>query len=210
MSGAGDCFLAWLVAARCFDLSWQEASAIAHVAGKLYVCGFANRPVEVAEFRYGVNPRSKIMNRNDVRSAFGDARIAFTNGCFDLALTSGHLHTLQWAREQGDVLVVGVNSDASVRRLKGTGRPVDCALERMRRLEALACVDAVVSFGEDTPEALMDVIQPVMIVKGHDYEGKEVPGAAKWPVGIAPDSGTTRHSSDFLNGVANHVAVQPK
>ncbi|MBK6941305.1 MAG: D-glycero-beta-D-manno-heptose 1-phosphate adenylyltransferase [Planctomycetes bacterium] len=102
-------------------------------------------------------------------------RIVFTNGCFDL-LHAGHVRYLAWARSQGDVLVVGVNSDDSVRRLKGPQRPFVAEEDRQTLLAALAAVDYVTVFDEDTPEALIREIRPDVLVKGADWEGKEVAG----------------------------------
>jgi D-beta-D-heptose 7-phosphate kinase/D-beta-D-heptose 1-phosphate adenosyltransferase len=95
-------------------------------------------------------------------------RVVFTNGCFDL-LHVGHVRCLEAARRLGDRLVVGVNSDASVRRLKGTGRPVVPAARRAEVLAALACVDWVVIFGETTPLALIRSLRPAVLAKGGDW-----------------------------------------
>jgi D-beta-D-heptose 7-phosphate kinase/D-beta-D-heptose 1-phosphate adenosyltransferase len=95
-------------------------------------------------------------------------RVVFTNGCFDL-LHVGHVRYLQEARELGDALVVGVNSDASVRRLKGPGRPLTAARERAEILAALACVDFVTIFGAATPLRLIRAIRPDVLVKGGDW-----------------------------------------
>jgi rfaE bifunctional protein nucleotidyltransferase chain/domain len=103
-----------------------------------------------------------------------------TNGCFDL-LHVGHVRNLRAARAFGDVLVVGVNDDASVRRLKGAGRPIVPAVERAELLAALWCVDAVVLFGEDTPMAALERLRPEVHCKGADYAppaGKPIPEAA--------------------------------
>jgi rfaE bifunctional protein nucleotidyltransferase chain/domain len=94
--------------------------------------------------------------------------VVWTNGCFDL-LHVGHVRGLQEARSLGDVLVVGVNSDASVRRLKGAGRPIVPAAERAELLAALACVDRVLVFGEDTPSAVLGRLRPDVHCKGEDY-----------------------------------------
>jgi phosphoheptose isomerase len=105
--------------------------------------------------------------------------VVWTNGCFDL-LHVGHVCGLEAARDLGDVLVVGVNSDASVRSLKGPGRPIIAAAERMRILAALACVDYVVGFDEATPEVVLSRLQPDVHCKGGDYmppHGKPVPEA---------------------------------
>jgi len=102
--------------------------------------------------------------------------VAFTNGVFDL-LHPGHVDVLAAARAEGDVLVVGVNSDASVRRLKGSGRPVRNQTERTTLLAALECVDVVVVFDEDTPIEVVRALTPDVIVKGGDYAPAAVVGA---------------------------------
>jgi rfaE bifunctional protein nucleotidyltransferase chain/domain len=102
-------------------------------------------------------------------------RIVFTNGVFDL-LHPGHIRYLQQARELGDALVVGVNGDASVRRNKGPGRPITPADERAELVAALACVDAVVVFHEDTPAEVIRRIQPDVLVKGADWPADRIVG----------------------------------
>ncbi|MBD3336260.1 MAG: D-glycero-beta-D-manno-heptose 1-phosphate adenylyltransferase [Candidatus Eisenbacteria bacterium] len=103
-------------------------------------------------------------------------RLVFTNGCFDL-LHPGHIHLLQAAAAEGDALVVGLNGDASVRRLKGPDRPVLSELERARQLLALPWVDAVVLFEHDTPLELITRLEPDVLVKGGDYHQADVVGA---------------------------------
>ncbi len=105
-----------------------------------------------------------------------DGRVVFTNGVFDL-LHPGHVDLLLGARRQGDALVVGINSDASVRRLKGPGRPVRSAAERAVVLAALAMVDAVVVFEQDTPLELIRALEPDVLVKGGDYTEATIVGA---------------------------------
>ncbi len=102
-------------------------------------------------------------------------RVVFTNGVFDL-LHPGHLRYLQQSRELGDALVVGVNSDRSVRAIKGPSRPVTPELERAEILAALSCVDVVVLFDEDTPSALITRLRPDVLVKGADWAGRDIPG----------------------------------
>jgi D-beta-D-heptose 7-phosphate kinase/D-beta-D-heptose 1-phosphate adenosyltransferase len=104
-------------------------------------------------------------------------RVVFTNGVFDL-LHPGHIDVLLGARRQGDALVVGLNSDASVRRLKGPTRPVRSESERAYVLASLAMVDAVVVFGQDTPLELIRLLQPDVLVKGGDYTEDTIVGAA--------------------------------
>lgn len=101
--------------------------------------------------------------------------IAFTNGCFDL-LHSGHLDTLERTKRLADVLVVGINSDASVRRLKGPSRPVVPQAERARLVAALKPVDYVVIFSEETPLQVIQTLQPDLLAKGGDWSAKEVVG----------------------------------
>ena len=102
-------------------------------------------------------------------------KIVFTNGCFDI-LHAGHVSVLEFARSKGDVLVVGVNSDASVRRLKGPTRPVNKQADRALVLAALQAVDAVCVFGEDTPYNLIKLVRPDVLVKGGDYKPSEIVG----------------------------------
>jgi D-glycero-beta-D-manno-heptose 1-phosphate adenylyltransferase len=109
------------------------------------------------------------------RSRNAGKRIVFTNGVFDL-LHPGHLRYLQQARELGDILIVGVNSDRSVRANKGAGRPITPELERVEILEALRCVDAVVVFDEATPHELIAALQPDVLVKGADWAEDAIVG----------------------------------
>jgi len=107
---------------------------------------------------------------------FKDKKIVFTNGCFDI-LHLGHIELLVKAKGLGNVLIVGLNSDSSVRNIKGPHRPVNSQHARSFTLAALSAVDAVILFDEDTPEKLIRLIQPDILVKGQDYEGKEIVGS---------------------------------
>jgi rfaE bifunctional protein nucleotidyltransferase chain/domain len=109
------------------------------------------------------------------RAHRGDRRVVFTNGCFDL-LHPGHLQTLEAARALGDALIVGINSDASVRKLKGAGRPVVCGQERAEILAALECVDAVVIFNDLTPQETIAALLPDLLVKGGDWADDQIIG----------------------------------
>lgn len=102
-------------------------------------------------------------------------RLVFTNGCFDI-LHRGHVEYLQQARTHGDILVVGLNSDESVARLKGEGRPIVPQEDRAVILAALACVDYVVYFAQDTPDELIRALAPEVLVKGADYQVNEIVG----------------------------------
>ena len=105
-------------------------------------------------------------------------RVVFTNGCFDV-LHPGHIHSLETARGLGDCLIVGLNGDESVRRLKGAGRPVIPAGERAEILASLECVDAVVVFEDLTPEKVIAALLPDVLVKGGDWPGNQIVGRAE-------------------------------
>ena len=126
------------------------------------------------------DPREKILTWDRARmwraGLTGQGRVVFTNGVFDL-LHTGHLDVLLAARRVGDFLVVGVNSDSSVRRLKGTSRPVRDQAARCYVLAALAMVDAVVVFDQDTPLELIRALRPDVLVKGGDYTEATMVGA---------------------------------
>jgi D-beta-D-heptose 7-phosphate kinase/D-beta-D-heptose 1-phosphate adenosyltransferase len=103
-------------------------------------------------------------------------KIVFTNGCFDI-LHYGHVKYLQDAKKLGDFLVIGVNSDASIKRLKGKDRPIVQEKDRLRTLAALGCVDFLVKFSQDTPRELIKRLQPDILVKGADWKGKTIVGS---------------------------------
>lgn len=102
-------------------------------------------------------------------------KIVFTNGCFDI-LHSGHVSYLNEAKDQGDLLVVGLNSDASVKRLKGSDRPINSEADRKFLLENLKCVDCVIIFDEDTPYELIATLKPAVLVKGGDWKIEQIVG----------------------------------
>lgn len=128
--------------------------------------------------------------------------IVFTNGCFDL-LHPGHMDYLQKAKTLGDVLIVALNSDDSVRQIKGESRPVNSLNDRMAMLAALECVDFVTSFQEDTPYNLIDAIKPDILVKGGDYTKDEIVGAD-----IVEDNGGELKILDFLPGYSSSDLIK--
>jgi rfaE bifunctional protein nucleotidyltransferase chain/domain len=109
-----------------------------------------------------------------VRARLAGKRVVFTNGVFDI-LHAGHVQILQQCRELGEALVVGLNTDESVRRLKGPNRPVNTLEDRAAVVAALRCVDAVVAFGEADPSAVLDRLRPDIHVKGGDYDAERMP-----------------------------------
>lgn len=134
-----------------------------------------------AETAAPFDPARKIVTREQLVARLGrprEATVVFTNGCFDV-LHRGHAEYLAMARALGDLLVVGVNSDASVRRLKGPSRPVNGEDDRAFVLAALASVDYVTVFDEDTPYELIGALVPDVLVKGGDYTKEEIVGAAE-------------------------------
>lgn len=126
--------------------------------------------------------KSKIWNMNQELNwqlavwRFHDEKIVFTNGCFDI-LHKGHIDYLARAASEGSLLIVGLNTDASVKRIKGENRPIQDQDSRALALAALGFVGAVVFFDEDTPHDLIKIIQPDILVKGNDYEPKDIVGA---------------------------------
>jgi len=138
-------------------------------------------PLKSITMKMTHNSADKIISRKDAARWVREQqerglRVVFTNGCFDL-LHPGHVDYLEEARSLGDALIVAVNTDASVRRLeKGPGRPVNPEHDRARVLAALAAVDRVVLFDEDTPLQILTALQPDVLVKGGDYRLEEVVG----------------------------------
>ena len=137
--------------------------------------------------------RSKILTKEEMvtereRLAAENHCVVFTNGCFDI-LHCGHVAYLNFAREQGDVLILGMNSDASVKRNKGEDRPIHCEEDRAEVLAALECVDYVVLFDEDEPVSLIEALLPDVLVKGEDWahyvSGREAVEAAGGKVVLA-------------------------
>lgn len=158
---------------------------------------------------------SKIVGRQALRELLSDAKLQgkqsiFANGCFD-ALHVGHIRYLEGARNEGDVLVVGVNDDASVALLKGPGRPILHEKARAQLVAALRAVDYVVLFGESTVESLLEFLRPDVHAKGTDYTADTVPEratAARLGIRVAIVGDAKDHSTrDFLDSVrkAPHV-----
>jgi D-beta-D-heptose 7-phosphate kinase/D-beta-D-heptose 1-phosphate adenosyltransferase len=182
VTGAGDTVVA--VLAACLGSGWDlaEACRLANRAAGIAVSHPGTYVVHAEELAMawkGVSP--KILNREVARRRLVEARrrgrtIVFTNGCFDL-LHAGHLACLEGSKRLGDLLVVGLNSDVSVRGLKGDSRPVIGEANRASLLAGLACVDVVVLFEEPTPEALIQELEPNVLVKGGDYTTEQIAGA---------------------------------
>ena len=186
-TGAGDAVLAMLAAAVAAGADFKQAVQMANIAGGLEVEKFGCVPITrdevLAELRIEHHRRvGKLRALDDLLSELTLRRdrgqtVAFTNGCFDI-LHRGHVEYLAEAAEHGDVLVVGLNTDASVRRLnKGDDRPINAQEDRAAVLGGLEAVDYVILFDEDTPENLIHAIKPNVLVKGEDWKDKGIAGA---------------------------------
>lgn len=187
VSGAGDAVIATIALALAGGLQMETAIQLANVAGGIAVSKIGTMPVTRDELLLQLMPEIELKAEEKVLSlealqarvsAWRSAgeRVVFTNGCFDL-LHVGHITLLEDARREGDRLVVAINTDASVSTLKGPTRPIVGERERARMLAALSAVDAVVTFGEQTPIMVIEAIRPDVIVKGGDYDEDSIVGA---------------------------------
>ena len=189
VSGAGDTVMAVLSAMLAMNADFESAMRAANAAAAVVVGKRGTATVSVAELRSRILPAATLASEEKIvfdwslldehmaewRKA--GLRIGFTNGCFDL-LHPGHIKLLAGARAACDRLVLGLNGDDSVRRLKGEGRPVQPVQSRAEVLAALEAVDLVVVFDEDTPEQLIARVKPTVLVKGSDYKREDVVGHA--------------------------------
>lgn len=183
VTGAGDTTIAYLAACMANGFDIQECVEIANFAAGIQVGKVGTSSVYWTEIRDRLADKKevavhKILDSKGVkffRKNHRDKKVVFTNGCFDI-LHIGHVRYMQEAAKLGDILVIGLNSDASVKRLKGPERPVNTEMERAELLCALGFVDYVVIFDEDTPYNLISEIQPDVLVKGGDYQPNEVAG----------------------------------
>ncbi|MES9944840.1 MAG: bifunctional D-glycero-beta-D-manno-heptose-7-phosphate kinase/D-glycero-beta-D-manno-heptose 1-phosphate adenylyltransferase HldE [Candidatus Thiodiazotropha sp.] len=183
VTGAGDTVIGVLGGGMAAGMPIQEAAGLANVAAGLMVAKLGAGSVSLGELKGALRRQGDfhtILTRDELREATHEARyqgerIVMTNGCFDI-LHEGHVRYLQQAKQQGDRLVVAVNDDDSVQRLKGAGRPINGINQRMAVLAGLASVDWVVPFSEDTPESLICEIKPDLLVKGGDYQPQEIAG----------------------------------
>ena len=210
VSGAGDTVVATLAALLAAGSDFAQATRIANAAASVVVGKRGTAVVTPAELRARILPAAALAAAEKIAFDWGVAedrvrewraqgqRVGFTNGCFDI-LHPGHVKVLAEARAQCDRLVVGLNGDASVTRLKGAGRPIQDAHARADVLAALEAVDLVVVFEQDTPLELIKCIRPKVLIKGGDYTRDTVVGAAEVEadggevviVGLLPGHSTT-------------------
>ncbi|OYY03192.1 MAG: bifunctional heptose 7-phosphate kinase/heptose 1-phosphate adenyltransferase [Acidocella sp. 35-58-6] len=187
VSGAGDTVVATLAAAMAVQVPLFEAARLANIAGGIVVGKVGTAVARPNELLAAITPVTGALRKIVTASAAAEAaerwhmrgyKVGFTNGCFDL-LHPGHVHLLEQCRAMCDRLIVGMNSDASVKRLKGPSRPVQPEAARAAVLASLASVDLVCMFEEDTPLNTLTLIKPDILIKGADYTRETVVGAAE-------------------------------
>jgi D-beta-D-heptose 7-phosphate kinase/D-beta-D-heptose 1-phosphate adenosyltransferase len=184
VTGAGDTFVAWLAAGTCAGLAPEEASRLANAAAGIAVSRSGVAVVSPWEVRGALIPSGlgrKLIAPGALQTLGEELhrqnkKIVFTNGCFDF-LHAGHVAFLQQAREMGDVLVLGMNDDPGIGRLKGPMRPIIGQQQREVLLASIEAVDYLVPFSEDTPDVLIKALRPDLLVKGGNYEVGGVQGA---------------------------------
>jgi D-beta-D-heptose 7-phosphate kinase/D-beta-D-heptose 1-phosphate adenosyltransferase len=185
VTGAGDTFISVLAASYAADSSFEDAVNIANAAASVVVGKLGAATVTKNEIENELNRSSEIIGKiisqsellEKVKSLRVEGKkIVMTNGCFDI-LHSGHVEYLSKAKELGDILIVAVNSDSSVNKIKGGSRPINKINDRMTVLSSLQAVNWLVEFGQDTPEDLVNAILPDVLVKGGDYKVEEIVGS---------------------------------
>ncbi len=184
VTGAGDTVISVIAAALACGETLVDSTAVANIAAGIVVGKLGTAAITESELRLALKGEQEhdlgVVSKETLLAAVADAkirgeRVIMTNGCFDI-LHAGHVSYLEQARQMGDRLIVAVNSDESVKRLKGEKRPIVPLSQRMAVLAGLASVDWVVSFSEDTPESLICDVLPDVLVKGGDYKAEDVAG----------------------------------
>lgn len=207
-AGAGDTFVTTLAVALAAGLSASAAADMAAAAAAVAVSKAHTATCSLEELRHYVAgrqpPETRLENLLPILEEYRrqNRRIVLTNGCFDI-LHRGHITYLGQARRLGDVLIVGVNTDDGIRRLKGAGRPINSLSDRMGVLAGLASVDHVVSFDEDTPHRLIEAVRPHVFVKGGDYTRATLPEAE-----LVEQLGGTVKILPFLNDRSTTRIIQ--
>ena len=214
VTGAGDTVIAVLATMLAQGNNLEAAARAANVAAGIVVGKLGAASVSYDELSRAMNVKpgevyteSSVVTEAELLNAVVDAKsrsesIIMTNGCFDI-LHAGHVRYLQQARNMGDKLIVAVNCDESVKRLKGDGRPVNTLANRMQLLAALEMVDWVVAFTEDTPERLICAILPDRLVKGGDYKVKNIAG-----YGCVTTNGGEVVVLDYHEGLSTSKTIQ--
>ncbi|MFK8068164.1 MAG: bifunctional D-glycero-beta-D-manno-heptose-7-phosphate kinase/D-glycero-beta-D-manno-heptose 1-phosphate adenylyltransferase HldE [Gammaproteobacteria bacterium] len=211
VTGAGDTVIATLATALAAGGTFSHATALANTAAGLVVAKLGTASVTLEELHTALHePRKEDTGTIDEEQMVDQMQaarlrgetIVMTNGCFDI-LHAGHISYLEKARSLGDRLIIAVNDDASVQRLKGESRPLNNLNDRMKVLEALSCVDWVVPFSEDTPERLISNLLPDILVKGGDYKPEEIAGGKQ-----VSENGGKVIVLDFLDGYSTTKLIE--
>ena len=183
VTGAGDTVIALFSAAIAAENNYSDSAHFANIGASIVVKKSGTTSLTSAELIKSINSKKliKIFNKNNIKNTVNkwrndNLKIGFTNGCFDL-IHSGHIDMFIKASESCDRLIVGINSDQSIKRLKGNQRPLLDLEARQKLLSALDMIDAIISFKEDTPLKLIKIIKPNILFKGADYQIKEIIGA---------------------------------
>ena len=186
VTGAGDTVISAFSLSLAANDDFEQAAHVANIAASIVVGKFGAATVTQEELAHGLLsyecPASKLVSTDLLTKKIEDAHVknkvvVFTNGCFDV-LHKGHAHLLREAATLGDIVIVALNSDDSVRRLKGENRPINTLQDRAEMLSYFSSVDWIVSFEEDTPEDLISRLNPDILVKGGDYSPDEIVGAS--------------------------------
>jgi len=201
-----------ITAARAAGADWVEAVALGNVAAGLEVEKFGTVPIKPDEIiqELQAEAHEHPVKERTIESLLAELaghrasgkRVVFTNGCFDL-IHLGHIKYFQFARKQGDLLVVGVNTDEGIRRLKGPKRPIINEADRLGVLEELESIDYLIKFDEDTPRRLIEQIRPDVLVKGADYPKEKVVG---WD--IVESYGGTVALAPLVDGKSTSAVIQ--
>jgi D-beta-D-heptose 7-phosphate kinase/D-beta-D-heptose 1-phosphate adenosyltransferase len=209
VTGAGDTVIGVLAACLAAGEALPTATALANIAAGLVVGKLGAETVSIAELQYALHAEKDcgIYDLNSLKATVQVAQangenVVMTNGCFDI-LHAGHVQYLRQARQLGDRLIVAVNDDDSVKRLKGEARPINNLEQRMLVLSALECVDWVVPFSEDTPKNLICALLPDILVKGGDYKIQDIAGGD-----CVMQNGGKVLVLDFLQGVSTTNMIQ--
>ncbi|EGK8097695.1 D-glycero-beta-D-manno-heptose-7-phosphate kinase [Campylobacter lari] len=178
VTGAGDSVIAMLAYALALKVDIIKACELANDAAAVVVAKVGSVSVSLEEIKNlkKASFEDKLKSKEELVKLIQNQKVVFTNGCFDI-MHYGHIKYLEKAKKLGDILVVGLNSDESVKRLKGNSRPINLEFQRACMLASMYFVDYVVIFDEDTPYELIEFLKPDVLVKGADYKDKEVVGS---------------------------------
>lgn len=211
VTGAGDTVIATLVAMMAEGKPLTEATTIANIAASIVVGKLGASQVSIQELNRAINIQERahhlVLTLDELKDELKNARannetVVMTNGCFDL-LHKGHVTYLNEARKLGDRLIVALNSDASVKRLKGENRPIMDESSRATVLASLSAVDWVIMFDDDTPESVITELLPDILVKGSDYTVEQIAGAQ-----AVLDNGGAVKLLSFVDGYSTTKAIE--